>query len=155
MSGAPGVEAEGRPTAATNTAPPPSCREAAEFVVDCTLQVPSLRLRLATAPVTQQWRTPSLVILDAGGPRSFVVGLTRCVVDVYEGSCAEAVAVGLVEELHLRPSAVLSALWYAVFFTLPFVGSLLADLLAGRWIRQVRQVVVATMAARHGDRVLG
>ncbi len=129
-----------------------SCRAVAEHVVDRTLEVPSLRNRLATAPVTLLWRTPSLVVLDAGGPDAFVVGLTRSVIDIYQGPCDRSAAVAVVERLHLRPLAALSALWYAVFFALPFVGSLIADALAARWIRRVRHEVIATMEAQHGAR---
>ncbi len=116
------------------------------------LELPTLRFRLVTVPMTQSWWTPSLRILHAGGPEAFILGITRGIIDIYDGPCDAEQGAALEKQLEVGPSWAMSALWYAVFFAIPVLGALAADAIAMRWIRVAARAVTAALEGRFTGR---
>ncbi len=128
------------------------CHDQAALWVEQLLALPSWPLRLVTVPMTQLWWTPSLRVLQAGGPEAFVLGITRGIVDIYDDPCDAEQSAALVKQLGVAPSSALIGLWYAVFFAIPLLGALLADVIAMRWTRTAARAVIAAQEGRTGGR---
>ena len=116
------------------------------------LALPPWRMRLATVPMTSSWWTPSLRMLNAGGPEPFLVGLTRAAAEAHGERWEADEARQCVAALGLAPAKALVAVWWAVFFVVPMLGGVIADALAQRWIVAAARAVIPAMRARHGDR---